>query len=231
MRSFTLACLFLTLAAPAVAQDRYGPQSAVRAAPISYAPVALLRWAGKVEPAAPQAAIEDPMRPLSDGVLRRASVYGAAPSNLERVPESRPAPPVAVASAAPAAAENAPWRRLTGASPAPRPTTAPAAMEEAAPQSLPATPVVASPSPAVSAPRPAAAASGEQARYYSLHREYGETPDAIPAPVKNQVFLAGGPLTSGVGDADDAIDTESTGRTAALNKARLAADWGSSTAK
>ncbi len=83
--------------------------------------------------------------------------------------------------------------------------------------------------PAPSAPR--AAATGEQARYYSLHREYGETPDAIPAPDKSQVFLAGGPLASGVGDGDEAIDTESTGRTAALNKARLAADWGSSSAK
>jgi hypothetical protein len=91
-----------------------------------------------------------------------------------------------------------------------------------------ATPV-ATPTPAAPAAR--AAATGGQARYYSLHREYGETPDAIPAPDKSQVFLAGGPLASGVGEGDDAIDTESTGRTAALNKARLAADWGSSSAK
>jgi hypothetical protein len=75
------------------------------------------------------------------------------------------------------------------------------------------------------------APTGEQARYYSLHREYGETPDSIPAPEKSQVFLAGGPLASGVGDGDEAIDSESTGRTAAINKARLAADWGSSSGK
>jgi hypothetical protein len=97
-------------------------------------------------------------------------------------------------------------------------TTARPTMPVAAPAALPAV-------------QAATAARGEQARYYSLHREYGETPDAIPTPEKGQVFLAGGPLASGVGDGDEAIDTESTGRTAAINKARLAADWGSSTSK
>ena len=215
MRALAPVCLLLTLAAPAMAEDRYGPPSTAHAAPISYAPVARLNWPGKVEPAAPEAAFEvdTTSPPLADGALRRTSAYtsGASP---RPIPE-QPAPAV-VANAAPPA-ENAPWRRLTGASSAPRPTAAPAAMEEAAPQATPA------------APR--AAATGDQARYYSLHREYGETPDAIPAPDKSQVFLAGGPLASGVGDDDEAIDTESTGRTAALNKARLAADWGSSSAK
>jgi len=219
MRALLPACLLLTLAAPAVAQDRYGPQSAARAAPITYAPVAHLNWPGKVEPAAPQAPTAEPVRPLADGVLRRTSAYAGAPASVASV--SRPAPPAVVADAAPPPAENAPWRRLTGVASAPRPTIAPAAMEDATPVAAPST----------SAPAPRAAATGEQARYYSLHREYGETPDTIPAPDKSQVFLAGGPLTSGVGDGDEAIDTGSTGRTAALNKARLAADWGSSNAK
>ena len=226
MRALPFACLLLTLAAPAMAEDRYGPSSAALAAPITYAPVAHLRWAGKVEPAAPQAqSAEERVRPLADGLLRRTSAYAAA---LAPTPATRPASPAADAATPPA--ENAPWRRLTGASSAPRPTAAPAAMEEAAPQARPTTPVVATSMPAPPAPR-AAATPGEQARYYSLHRDYGETPDAIPAPDKGQVFLAGGPLASGVGDGDEAIDTESTGRTAALNKARLAADWGSSSAR
>ncbi len=224
MRALPLACLLLTLAAPAMAEDRYGPPSSAPAAPIPYAPVAHLTWAGKVEPAAPQEAARVKVlpRPLADGSLRRTSVYD---SPAPAAPVAQPAP-AAVANAAPPA-ENAPWRRLTGISATPRPTAAPAAMEEAAPR--PTTPVAAA--APLAAPQRTAAATGEQARYYSLHREYGETPDAIPAPDKNQVFLAGGPLASGVGDGDEAIDTESTGRTAALNKARLAADWGPSSAK
>ena len=226
MRALPFACLLLTVAAPALAEDRYGPPSAAPAAPITYAPVAHLRWAGKVEPAAPQAqSAEEPVRPLADGLLRRTSAYAAAPAPA---PAARPAAPTAEAATPPA--ENAPWRRLTAASSAPRPTAAPMAMEEAAPQARPTTPVVAPSTPTPPAPG-AAATPGEQARYYSLHREYGETPDAIPAPDKSQVFLAGGPLASGVGDGDEAIDTQSTGRTAALNKARLAADWGSSSAR
>lgn len=230
MRALSLACLLLTLAAPAVAQDRYGPQSAARAAAITYAPVAHLNWPGKVQPAAPQVAAQEAVRPLTDGVLRHTSAYGGAIS--AKPAAVTPPTPTVVANAGPPAAENAPWRRLTGASSAPRPTAAPAAMEDAAPQAQPTTPVATSvAAPAAPRPNDAATAAGEQARYYSLHREYGETPDAIPAPDKNQVFLAGGPLNSGVGEGDDALDTEGTGRTAALNKARLAADWGSSNAR
>lgn len=229
MRAVLPACLLLTLAAPALAEDRYGPQNpaaAASAAAVSYAPVRRLTWAGKVEAAAPEAAPVEEIRPLADGVLRRTSAYGAAPTPAPRAP----VPPAVVASAGPPPAENAPWRRLTGVTAAPRPTATPASREEAAvtPQAKPTTPV------AATGALPAAqrtAAAGEQARYYSLHREYGETPDAIAAPEKGQVFLAGGPLASGVGDGDEAIDTESTGRTAAINKARLAADWGSSSGK
>jgi hypothetical protein len=184
-----------------------------------------LSWAGKVEPAPAQAApsVEGPPLPFADGALRRTSVHNAPTPVAPRAP----AAPAIVANAAPPQAENAPWRRLTGVSAAPRPTGAPVAMEEAAAKTaMPAAAPVALP-----AAQRVAAATGEQARYYSLHREYGETPDAIPAPEKSQVFLAGGPLASGVGDGDEAIDTESTGRTAAINKARLAADWSSSSGK
>ena len=228
MRALPLACLLLSLAAPAMAEDRYGPRSAARVDPISYAPVSRLAWPGKVEAAAAEAAADEPVRALADGVLRRTSVYGAPPVAAPRAPVPPPAPAV-IANAGPPPVENAPWRRLTGVSAVPRPTSAPAAMEDAAlaPQTNPNMPVTAT------GPLPAAqgGAIGEQARYSSLHREYGETPDAIPAPEKGQVFLAGGPLASGVGDGDEAIAAESTGRTAAINKARLAADWGSSSGK
>lgn len=218
MRASQIACLFLILAGSASAEDRYGPQNPARAAPIVYAPVALLSWHGKVQPSVPEAAATPELAPypLSDGALRYTSAYEPAPAPVARAAPA--APPLAVANAAPPPAENAPWRRLTGVSAAPVAIQPQAQMAATAP--------IAAPGPA-----PRAAASGEQARFYSLHREYGETPDAIPAPDKNQVFLAGGPLASGVGEGDEAIDSEGTGRTAAINKARLAADWGSSTAK
>ena len=224
MRALSLACLLLTLSAPAMAEDRYGPQNpaALAAASAALAPTARLSWHGKVEPAgAVSGGVAEPMRPLADGVLRRTGAYGAAP------PAMRAPAPAQMAVAAPPA-ENAPWKRLLNS---PAPAAAPVAMEEApaqpAPQAPPAEPVAAPAPPAAARPyaaaRPAPAA-GDQARYYSLHREYGETPDAIPAPQKTQVFLAGGPLNSGVGDGD-AAETDSTGKTAALNKARIAADW------
>jgi hypothetical protein len=73
------------------------------------------------------------------------------------------------------------------------------------------------------APSSTTPAQGEQARYYSLHREYGETPDPIAMPEKTQVFLAAVPLSSL--DLPDNQDAD-TGQTAANNKARVAADWG-----
>jgi hypothetical protein len=73
------------------------------------------------------------------------------------------------------------------------------------------------------AARATPAPQGEQARYYSLHRNYGETPDPIPIPQPTQVFLAAVPLSSL--DQPDNQDAD-TGRTAAENKARITADWG-----
>lgn len=194
MRILPLACLLLTLSAPALAEDRYGPHNPAiptYAAAADLPATARLSWRGKVEPAAPtaEAPVVASSAPLADGVLRRTGAYGAAPAAVAPPPPpvAQPAPPV----------ENAPWRRLTGA---------PAPLAQAPAQ------------PAADAP------AGEHARYYSLHREYGETPDAIPAPQKSQIFLAGGPLTAGVGDGE-AVEGDSTGKTAALNKARIAADW------
>jgi hypothetical protein len=221
MRAYALACLLLTLAAPAVAADRYGAQTAAPMSPATDAPVARLSWPGKVNPTAPQAAVSAAPARLPDGALRRTSNYSAPV----------PAPAVAANPAA-APVENAPWKRLTGTA-TPLPAATPAAMEEAQP-APPARPVtqVAAAAPLPAAQSNSAAASGEQAKFYSLHREYGETPDAIPAPQKSQVFLAGGPLASGVGEDADIDRAEGdTGRTAALNKARLAADWAASNAK
>lgn len=233
MRVLPLACLLLTLSAPAMAEDRYGPQTPAAATAVVSAamPTARLSWHGKVEPAAPAANIDAsaPTHPLADGVLRRTGAYGVpAPA------PAMPAPPPAQVQAANAAppAENAPWKRLMG----PTPTVAPTAMEEAAAPVLPVNPAQGAaasvPLPAVQASAAArpAATPGDQTRYYSLHREYGETPDAIPAPQKTQIFLAGGPLNAGVGDGD-AVETDSTGKTAANNKARIAADWRASAAQ
>ena len=234
MRVLPFACLLLTLSAPAMAEDRYGPQNptAMNAAPSNAAPSAAmpsvrLSWHGKVEPSAPAADLDAsaPMRPLADGALRRTGAYGQPLPVMPAPAMAAPPPAPAQQTANPAPqAENAPWKRLMG------PAPAPAATNTMADAPAPAVTVPASP-PAPQtqlAARPAAAA-GDQARYYSLHREYGETPDAIPAPQKTQVFLDGGPLNAGVGDGD-AVETDSTGKTAANNKARIAADWRASAA-
>ncbi len=232
MRALPFACLIAVLATSALAEDRYGPATNKGVGTALPAPVARLTWPGKVARATTEAEMEAP-QPLVDGSLRRTSVYGAAPRPVA----------VATANAAPEV-ENAPWRRLTGITTAPRPTATPgdAASTADAPDSPPARPTtpVATPGtlpaaqgyPASTTARNSS--TGDHAKYYSLHREYGETPDAIAVPEKSQVFLAGGPLNSGVGEGDADIDKaegDGTGKTAAAKKARIAADWGSSTEK
>src|SRR4051812_32002796 len=109
MRALRLACLLLILAAPAMAEDRYGPQNAATAsaaAAVSYAPVSRLSWPGKVEAAAPQAAakIDATPRPFADGALRRTSVYDAPVQAAPAAPHA-PAAPAVVAAASPPPAE------------------------------------------------------------------------------------------------------------------------------
>jgi Meckel syndrome type 1 protein len=71
-------------------------------------------------------------------------------------------------------------------------------------------PPAASPAPAqaASAPPPAAQASAttQGARFYSLHRDYGLTPDPDPAPADRPLVLVGPPTgPQGGGVASDGV--------------------------
>lgn len=222
MRAALVLILALTAAAPAVAQDRYGPAPIGNRGRADALPPGMrtLNWSGKVAPVAPRATEQQAtLEPVPGGALRQTSVPGANRS--------------AVQPAAAVPAENAPWRRLTGiaqppatdpAGPSARPTTpveAQGPLPAAATAASPSTPDYRTDAAATSTP----ASQGDQARYYSLHRDYGETPDPVSMPEKTQVFLAGGPLGPRLDEEVDEAEVD-TGRTAAANRARISADWG-----
>jgi len=222
MRAALVLILALTVAAPAAAQDRYGPAPVGNRGRADALPPGMrtLGWSGKVAPTARRAPQEQAnLDPLPGGALRQTSVPGA----------TRPLVQPATPSGPPA--ENAPWRRLTGipqnpavdaSAPPARPST-PIEAQGLAPPASPSTPDYRTDAAATSTP----AAQGDQARYYSLHREYGETPDPVSMPEKTQVFLAGGPLGPRLDEEVDEAEVD-TGRTAAANRSRVTADWGGS---
>lgn len=211
MRAVPCLALALVIATPVLAQGRYGPETIGNRAGSS-----------SVTPAVTAPGLSHLYRsaPLADGALRHTSALAA---NTPPAPPPVVDAPVSVAPAAPA--ENAPRRRLTGIVPAARPTT-PVQAEAPLPAAAPA---LASSSQAEyrtdTAARSTPAAAGAQAHFYSLHREYGETPDPIVLPERSQVFLAGAPLGPRLDEQDDVSSLDDTGRTAAARKARIAADW------
>lgn len=99
----------------------------------------------------------------------------------------------------------APYREATAPAPSPAPAAPsafrPPAVRAALPTSLHDTPARGpellggqAASPPAPAPRQVArAAEGEQVRYYSVHRGYGLTPDAIPEPPADRGYVLIGP--------------------------------------
>jgi hypothetical protein len=220
MRATAFIAVALVFAGTAAAQDRYGPESIGNRNPASAQSASMptgrmLGWPGKADPAVIAAASAPlPNRPLADGLLRNTSAAGSV-SPWQPMTMAPQRPTVAPQAQTQTPVENAPWRRLTGQSQAPL---------ESAPPAQPTTPVQA-PIPLAAAQPASTTPQGDQARYYSLHRQYGETPDPVAMPEKSQVFLAGGPLSPRLDELDG--DESDTGKTAAAKKARLAADWGS----
>lgn len=178
--TLALTTAALALASVAQAGDRYGPPPARRPlataapaqpgaapTPISYNGP-LLNWAGK-RPA------QAPVQPAAPGAPQRI------PGGLYRGQPGVPTPPVAPAPPpapyAPAALPDslyAPVRAAPSAPVAPAPPVAPVA---------PAAPVATLPPPP--SPQRLAASSpyaSSTPRAYSVIREYGGTPDPIPAP-------------------------------------------------
>lgn len=153
-----------------------------------------------------------PRRPAPAEAPRKLAVTKVSPSVKPAVSEAdatAPVPPLA--SVAPAANALAPRKTpavvvATASPPASKPATAsrkakhivvavaPKANAKAADVqgTVSATPTAASPPVALAQAWPSASAQGPvKARFYSLHRAYGDQPDAIPMPVDRPPVLVG----------------------------------------
>lgn len=218
-----LALLVAANAAPAAAQgvtqDRYGPpqpwtespQAASAQGPDAAYAGPMLGWAGKRAPQGPAAddAAMAPERP-EPMALSRQFAYAQPPA--PRAPPPAPPPPQVqpgyepvLRGALPPVSDRAP--DLLGGPPPTSiydQTAAPPAPQPPQPQYQRQTPPPAE-APrqlAQSAPLPAARPGGVQ--LYSLHREYGLTPDAIPAPPQGPNYILVGPPDAP--PAEDAAD-------------------------
>lgn len=181
MRVAFATCLLLAAAGQAAAapapQDRYGPPrplALASAQPSTYAGPTL-RWAGKRDAApvraeapapAPALKLRETAPPLAP---RRPEPQASLPQSLYDAPRREtqaPGRPVVAKPQAPVA-PSAPALRAS----APRPVAAPAQPQAVAAQTT-------QPAP--------------RNHFYSLHREYGLTPDAIPpAPADDRYVLIG----------------------------------------
>jgi hypothetical protein len=193
---FALAALFAIAGASAasaeVVQDRYGPPRKA-AQPVALAALGesaysgpLLGWSGKAAPRA-EAPAPQPAAPQA---------YSPAPHATQPVlPRPQYAP------------------RPTAAAPAP--TAPPATIRPARAAAMPAPALASRPKPVLAgglpetappsaAPRPTAAP-----RYYSLHREYGRAPDAIPAQATGPRYVLIGPPDAPPAPADQDGDESS----------------------
>lgn len=206
------ASLQLTCAAAATAQtavqDRYGPPpaAAIRQSPqASTGPEAyggqMLGWAGKRETVPAQATASAPAHPEPMALARQFTplpasyaVQPPAPA-LAQTPKVQPGYEPVLRSALPQTADPAPGL-LGGPPPGPLPTSIYG--QAAAPPPAPA------PAPRAFVQASAAPRTGGS-QLYSLHREYGMTPDAIPAPPAGDNFILVGPpdAPAVAGDEDE----------------------------
>jgi hypothetical protein len=175
-------CALCLLIAPSLAHaqggDRYGPSAAPDAAPAAAldAPIAK---AGKPSPPPYRGAYlawaNKPQGERTDLAIAPAAAPTAEPIPT---PASAPyAPPIA------SLYDNS--RPATVGAPSRQPAPPSAARPAVAPTPTPAAPV------AVAAAATQPAAPTVRARFYSLHRAYGDRPDAIAVPTERSTVLIG----------------------------------------
>ena len=236
--AFAIAALGATTAvaqsyAGSAAGDRYGygprPRPASQMAPqtLEAQGVHALSWSSK---ATPQAATPAPVQPRPTvAAYAGLTGYGGNRAALPPAPSAprwrpnayQPFTPQAPYQAAPlqvAALTTPPLQILTPARAAPpAPVPAPPARAAAAPMPSLAGPPP--PSPAALAPQQVAQAeprSGEPVHFYSVHRGYSLTPDAIPEPSRDRGYVLIGPSASApkdrTTDRDDDDDTDKSDR-------------------
>lgn len=217
MRKLSLAVLILAVApmAPAhaqVVQDRYGPPPAHQAAasgPAASPQAAsyggpMLGWANKrsprTEPAATTPAPQPPQAlALAHQFARTAPTQRPTPTRASVPPTVQPGyEPVARAPIAPAQAPPDAAPALLGGPP---PASLPQSLYGPAPATAPQRQVAAAPS-----------AGGGRTHLYSVHREYGLTPDAIPAPPTGDRYVLVGPPDAPPAPEEAADDAEGLDR-------------------
>jgi hypothetical protein len=203
---FALAVVALG-AAPAAAQqagDRYGygpaarGQGAAIAQPLETQGLRVLTWASKAHPQA-TAPADLPMaaaRPQSLALAGQYERRQAWTRDLPPPPSARPTgpQPTGYQPFVPQAPYHDRAQQVAALTP---PTVRPAPLRAA--PTAPSIKADVGPALAGAAPAPvrqvaqAAPHAGEQVHYYSLHRAYGLTPDAIPEPPPGQRYVLMGP--------------------------------------
>jgi hypothetical protein len=204
--------------APSVAVAKTSPQSNSPAsipAPQHVAVVNLPSKPSRAVPAqAPRKVAVAKVSPSAKPAVSKTDVAAPLSSVATAAPAANaPAPvktPVVVATVSPAASKHAtpsPKTKHTVAAASPMKANAKDAGAQA---TVSATPAQASPPVALAQAWPSASAQGPvKARFYSLHRAYGDQPDAIPMPVDRP------PVLVGPGDsapAAEASDQDSEGK-------------------
>uniref|UniRef100_B0SYQ8 Uncharacterized protein n=1 Tax=Caulobacter sp. (strain K31) TaxID=366602 RepID=B0SYQ8_CAUSK len=187
MRLALLLPVLLSVAAPAYAdgarESRYGPttprQAAVAAVATARYDGPMLGWANKRQVSTAPVATTTPL-PTNPAPLANWAGYRAPPAPPAYAPAPVPTGPISASQARP-----------TSLYAAPRPPPATSVPVAAAPapakdwssyRSSRVANVATAPAPAPAPPRQLAAANtgGTSARFYSVGRDYGLTPDAVP---------------------------------------------------
>lgn len=181
--AFTIAVLaagLLSSAARAqVLQDRYGAPNAQSASTAALrGSQTLLNWTGKVD--ALRGAQDDRDDLRGPEMLDTSTGRAVRSANLGRLPPTRPASPAPMASAAPN--PRLPTSLYDNGAPAdPAPSARPSQTVQS--QALP-------PAPAPSPAQSPQSGDDQAPRFYSLHREYGLTPDRVPSAQPSVLALS-----------------------------------------
>ena len=139
----------------------------------------------------------------ANGTMRLAAYQGPMLTWAnKRLPGPAPEPAPAAAAPRPTRAFQ-PQAERSAAATAPAPRALPASLYAPPPASAPA-PTPAPQKLAQAAPPAPIARRSDEAHFYSIHRPFGLTPDAIPTPPPGERYILVGPPDTRSAPADDA---------------------------
>ncbi len=197
--AFAIVVIVAGLLSPAaraqVLQDRYGAPNAQSAGNATLrGSQTLLTWAGKVDPLRGSESGSDALR--GPELLDTSTGRAVRSANLGRLPSAPPARSVGAAPVATAATNpRLPTSLYDNGAPA-DPAPAAGLTQTMQSQALP-------PAPAPPAAQAPPSGDDQVPRYYSLHREYGLTPDRAPAAQPSVLALSPTVATAMADNKDD----------------------------